>query len=126
MTGPLREGGGVKGRAIKEKKNFILTFFSNVSKFQRPLCSRRGGGLGLNGLAIKRRIFFAASLIGKELWIRLYVKSPPRPTSCLPNMIIYNINKQWGFVFKTTQGWLKINSTTTTESLFRTILLVQD
>ena len=49
-----------KDRAIK-KRNFFGTFFSNVQKFQRPLRSRGGEGLGLNGLAIKRRTFFAAS-----------------------------------------------------------------
>ena len=52
-------GGGVKGRAIKEKITFLEPFFPT---FQRPLSQRRGGGLGLNGPAIKRRTFFAASL----------------------------------------------------------------
>ena len=34
MAGPLRGwGGGVKGRAIKEKIIFFGTFFSNVPKF---------------------------------------------------------------------------------------------
>ena len=60
-----KEGGGVKGRAIKEKMIFFITFFSNVPKFQRPLSSR-GGRLGLNGPFIKRRIFFAASLCFSE------------------------------------------------------------
>ena len=36
-------------------------FFSNVPKFQWPLSSRGGGGLGLHGPAINRRTFFAAS-----------------------------------------------------------------
>ena len=81
----IKREGGVKGRAIKEKHTF-LTFFSNVPTFQRPLNLRGGGGLSLNGRkkvlvlmarplrlnpppplrlngrAIKRRIFFAASL----------------------------------------------------------------
>ena len=61
MAGPLR-GGGVKGRAIKEKITFFLTFFSNVPKFQRLLSLRGEGGLGLNGPAIKRRTFVSASL----------------------------------------------------------------
>ena len=39
-----RGGGGVKGRAIKEKITFFGTFFSNVKEFQRPLSSRGGGG----------------------------------------------------------------------------------
>ena len=47
----------VKGRAIKEKITFFGTFISNAPKFQRPLSSR-GGGLGLNDPAIKRRTFF--------------------------------------------------------------------
>ena len=58
MAGQLKGGGGVKGRAIKEKRTFVGTFFSNVPKFQRPLSSRGGGGLGLNGLAIKRITLF--------------------------------------------------------------------
>ena len=33
MARPLREGGGVKGRAIKEKITFFGTFFSNVQTF---------------------------------------------------------------------------------------------
>ena len=44
MDGPLRGGGGVKGRAIKEKRIFFGTFFSNVSKFLRLLSSRGEGG----------------------------------------------------------------------------------
>ena len=40
MAGPFRMGGGVKGRAIKSKKTFFMTFFSNVQNFQRPLDSR--------------------------------------------------------------------------------------
>ena len=65
MAGPLRRGGGVKGWAIKEKKTFFGTFFSNVPKVQQALSSRGGGGggLGLNGPAIKRTPFFAASLM---------------------------------------------------------------
>ena len=39
MARPLR-GGGVKGRAIKEK-NFFYNLFSNVPKFQRPLSSKK-------------------------------------------------------------------------------------
>ena len=52
MAGPLRGGGGgVKGRAIKEKRTF-LTFFLQRSKLEG------GGGLGLNGTAIEGRTFF--------------------------------------------------------------------
>ena len=51
-----RGGGGVKGRAIKEKIIFLGTFFSNVPKFQRPLSSR-GGPVNK-----RRSLFFAASL----------------------------------------------------------------
>ena len=40
----IKRGGGVKGRAIEEKKTFFGTFFSIVPKFQRPLSSRGGGG----------------------------------------------------------------------------------
>ena len=57
-----RKVSGVHCRAIKEKRTFFGTFFSDNPKFQRPLSSRGGGGLGINGPAIKRRIFFAASL----------------------------------------------------------------
>ena len=62
MAGLLRGGGGVKGRSIKEKRTFLGTFFFNVPTFQQPFSSRGGGGLGLNGPAINRRTFFAASL----------------------------------------------------------------
>ena len=46
----LRVGGGVKGRAIEEKKLFLEPFFerSNVST-----SIKLEGGLGLNGPAIK-------------------------------------------------------------------------
>ena len=56
----MRGGGGVKGLVIKEKKTFFGTFFP---MFQRSnaIKLRGGGGLGLNGPAIKRRTFFAAS-----------------------------------------------------------------
>ena len=36
----------------------------NFKKFRRPLSSRGGGGLGLNGPTIKKITFFAASLRG--------------------------------------------------------------
>ena len=59
MAGPLRGGGGAKGRTIKEKIIFFLTFFSNV-----PTAIKLEGvwGLGLYFPAIKRGTFFAASL----------------------------------------------------------------
>ena len=57
MAGPLRGGGeGVKGRAIKDKKNFFGTFFFQRSKVPTAI-KRGGGGLGLNGLAFKRSTF---------------------------------------------------------------------
>ena len=46
----------VKGRAIKKKKLFLEPFLQR-SKFQRPLSSRDGEGLGH-----KEKNFFAASL----------------------------------------------------------------
>ena len=52
MVGHL-EGGGVKGRAIKEKI-FFLTFFPSVPKFQRPLSSRG-------------EVFFAAFLVKRKI-----------------------------------------------------------
>ena len=59
MAEPLRGGrGGLKGRAIKEKRDFS-NLFSNVPKFQRPLSWMGRWGLGLNGPAIKRRTFFS-------------------------------------------------------------------
>ena len=65
MAGPLRGG-----RAINEKNNFA----SNV-----PKRSRGGGGFGLNGPAIKRRTFFAASLrefiYARHLFVWLAIKS---------------------------------------------------
>ena len=49
MTGPSR-GGGVKGRAIKEKITFFWTFFG--SKISTAIMLEGGGGLGLYGPAI--------------------------------------------------------------------------
>ena len=64
MAGPLRgRGGGVKGRGIKEKKTFFGTFFQRSNGHY----VRGGWGFGLNGPAIKRRTFFAASISIKEL-----------------------------------------------------------
>ena len=40
-------GGGVKGKAIKERGTFFGTFFSSVPKFQRPLSLRGGGRRGV-------------------------------------------------------------------------------
>ena len=45
---------GVKGLAIKEKITFFLTFFSNVPT---AIKLEVGGGLGLNGPAIKKITF---------------------------------------------------------------------
>ena len=55
MAGPLSGGEGIKGRAIKEKELFFGTFISNV-----PMAIKLdgGGGLGLNGPAIREEIFF--------------------------------------------------------------------
>ena len=55
MAGPLR-GGGVLDRAIKEKK--IWSLFFQRSIFSTAIKLEGGGGLGLNGPDIKRRIFF--------------------------------------------------------------------
>ena len=87
MAWPLRGGGGVKGQAIKEKITFFVTFFANVQKFRRPLSSRVGGGLGLNGPAIKTRTFFAASL-GKFIFFinratKAFTTPPPQPAPSL-------------------------------------------
>ena len=51
MAGPLRGEWGVNGWAIMEKITFLGTFFSNIKL-------EGGGGLGLNGPAIKSRTFF--------------------------------------------------------------------
>ena len=60
MAGTLRGGRGVKGRAIKKKITFFRTFFPNVPT---AIKLEGGGGLGINGPAIKRRTFFTASLM---------------------------------------------------------------
>ena len=52
----LREA--TKGRAIKEKKTFLEPFFQR-SKISTAIKLKGGGGLGLNGPAIKRRTFFS-------------------------------------------------------------------
>ena len=62
MAGPVR-GGGVKGRAIKEKRTFFGIFFPNVPPFQRPLSSRGGGGRPLVGWGfpfgkVQKKLFF--------------------------------------------------------------------
>ena len=59
MAGPLRAGGG-KGPGQLGKNNFFVTIFQR-SKISTPI-KLEGGGLGLNGPAIKRRTFFSASL----------------------------------------------------------------
>ena len=61
MAGPLRGGGGVKDKAIKEKRTFLEPFSSTFQNFNGHL-ARRGGGLGLKCPAIERRTFFAAFL----------------------------------------------------------------
>ena len=43
MAGPLRGGGGLKGRAIKEKKNFVNHFFQR-SKISTTI--KLEGGVG--------------------------------------------------------------------------------
>ena len=58
MAVPLRGGPGGKKFAIKKKKTFSGIFFFNLmKKFRMPLSSRvGGGGEGLNGIAIKKRL----------------------------------------------------------------------
>ena len=63
MAGPLR-GVGVKGRAIKKKITFFLKpFFPALQNNGHWAIWRGGGGLGLNGPAIKKRTFFGLPLI---------------------------------------------------------------
>ena len=67
MAGPLRGGGGVKGRAIKEP------FFQSY-KVSTAIKLEGGGGLCLNGPAIKRRTFFCGfpnSHYVNDKWRRL-------------------------------------------------------
>ena len=54
----IKMGGGSRGPGHQGKNNFFWNLFYNVPKSQRPLSSRGGGGLGLNGPAVKRRTFF--------------------------------------------------------------------
>ena len=64
MVGPLREGGGGKGRSIKRRTFFCFCGFPNVRiQISRDYLKtshkhRGGGGLGHNGTAIKRRTIF--------------------------------------------------------------------
>ena len=54
MAGPLRGGGGIKGRTIKLKRTFFGTFSSNVPKFQRPLSSRGEGGQAIMARPLRK------------------------------------------------------------------------
>ena len=72
---------------------FFGTFFfqrSNVPTFQRPLISRGGPRLGLNGPAIKRRTFFAASL-SHNFFLRLilFYWNEARHTYVILSQIIF-------------------------------------
>ena len=58
IAGPLKGGGRVKGRAIKEKRTFLGTFSTNVPKFQRL----EGGRGTLMARPLREELFFAASL----------------------------------------------------------------
>ena len=58
----LSKVNGVNGRASKEKELFLNIFFQR-SKISTAIKLEGRGGLGLNGPAIKRRTFFAASLM---------------------------------------------------------------
>ena len=76
MAGPLR-GGGVRAGPLSKIELF--------PKFQRPLSSRGGGGLCLNGPAIKRRTFFAASITFIDTYIggrKKMVKIPNNLFDC--------------------------------------------
>ena len=55
----IKRGEGVKGRAIKEKRT--LPFFQ-LSKISTAIKLEGGGGLGLNGPAIKRIILLRLPL----------------------------------------------------------------
>ena len=57
--------------SLRKTELFWEPFFSNVQTFQRPLSSR-GGGLGLNGLAIKRRTFFRLPALMNYTLCNLY------------------------------------------------------
>ena len=56
MAGPLRGGGGGKGPGHLGKNNFLWDLFFQRSKISTAI-KLEGGGLGLNGPAIKRRTF---------------------------------------------------------------------
>ena len=73
MAGPLRGwGGGLKGRAIKDKKNFFWNLFFQRSKISTAIKLKVGRGSGLNGQPYREELFFVASLI-KESKIRIIV-----------------------------------------------------
>ena len=58
----FKGGGGGGGLAIKEKNTFFITFFSKVSRYQRPLSSRGGGGKALMARPLREEFFLWLSL----------------------------------------------------------------
>ena len=75
MSGPLRGAKGLKGRAIKEKKTFFGTFFSQRSNDPTAIKLEGGGWLGLNGLAIKRTFFLRLPLAKMYYFVSSYLKN---------------------------------------------------
>ena len=55
MTGPLRGGGGVQGRAIKEKITFLEPFFQRT-KISTAI-KLEGGGEGGEARPLKEELF---------------------------------------------------------------------
>ena len=70
------------------QKSYSLNNRAKVPKFQRPWSSRGVGGLGLNGPDIKRRTFFAASLMRSENITSVLPCRPPQLLTIKTNNLL--------------------------------------
>ena len=88
----IKRGGGVKGRAIKEKELYFKPFFPTFQNFYGDYAIK---GVRLNGPAIKRRTFinfFAASRIEFDKSLIKFFKIGKQSWKCGP---LFWMIKNW-------------------------------